>query len=154
MFLTTVENASGYDAQFEQHHKVHLIDETYCSCVCLLVFLVDLCGRAVHDFDGTLHADTNDSHRPSLHCESDSLVVKNAGQLDRKHVVILGAWCACSLPSCKQHGWVRTSVDIGQGWAIRPQRNTAFTLDAHTPYTGRPSPVLKLNRIVFTLQLL
>ena len=59
-------NASGCDAQFEQHQKVHLIDETCCSGVWFLVFHVDLCGRAVHDFDGTLHADTNDSHRHSV----------------------------------------------------------------------------------------
>ena len=26
-------NASGCDAQLEQHRTVHLIDETYCSCV-------------------------------------------------------------------------------------------------------------------------
>ena len=51
-------DASGCDAQFEQHRKVHLIDGTCSSCVCLLVIYVDLCGRAVHDFDGTLHADT------------------------------------------------------------------------------------------------
>ena len=56
-------NASECHAQFEQHRKVHLIDETYFSYVCLLVFHVDLCRRAVHDFDGTLHADTNDSLR-------------------------------------------------------------------------------------------
>ena len=49
-------NASGCDAQFEQHRKVHLTDETYGRCVCFLVIHVDLCGRAVHDFDGTLHA--------------------------------------------------------------------------------------------------
>ena len=52
--------------QFEQHRKVHLIDETYCSCVRFLVFHVDLCGHAVHDFDGTLHADTNGSPRQSV----------------------------------------------------------------------------------------
>ena len=61
-----MNNASGCYAQFEQHRKVHLIDETYCSCVCFLVFHVDLCRRAVHDFDGTLHADTNDSLRHSV----------------------------------------------------------------------------------------
>ena len=32
----------------------------------------------------------------SMHCKSDSLVVRNASQLDRKHVVILRARCACS----------------------------------------------------------
>ena len=89
--------------------KVHLTDETYCSCVCLLVFLVDLCGRAVHDFDGTLLADTNDSHRPSLHCESDSLVVKNAGQLDRKQPVILG--CSVRLfPAILQATWLGSDL--------------------------------------------
>ena len=35
-------DASGCDAQFEQQRKVHLVDETYCSCVCFLVFHVDL----------------------------------------------------------------------------------------------------------------
>ena len=59
-------NASRCDAQFEQHPKVNLLAETYCSCVCLLVFHVDLCGRGVYDFDGTLHADTLDSHRLSV----------------------------------------------------------------------------------------
>ena len=59
-------NASECDAQFEQHRKVHLIDEPFCSCVCFLAFHVDLCRRAVHDFDGTLHADTNDSPRHSV----------------------------------------------------------------------------------------
>ena len=61
-------NASGCDAQLEQHQKVHLIDETYCSGVWILVFHVDLCGREVHDFDGTLDADTNYSHRTLGHC--------------------------------------------------------------------------------------
>ena len=61
-----MKNSSECDAQFEQHRKVHLIDETYCSCVCFLVFHVDLCGHAVHDFDGTLHADTSDSPRHSV----------------------------------------------------------------------------------------
>ena len=61
-----MNNASECDAQFEQHRKVHLIDETYCSCVCFLVFHVDTCGHAVHDFDGALHADTNDSPRHSV----------------------------------------------------------------------------------------
>ena len=73
-------NASGCDAQFEQHRKVRLIDEKYCSCMSILVFHVDLCGRAVRDFDGSLHADTNDSHRRSF-----IPVVRNPGQLDRKH---------------------------------------------------------------------
>ena len=59
-------DAFGCDAQFEQHRKVHLIDETYCSCESLLVFCVGLCGRTVRDFDGTLHADTHDSHRHSV----------------------------------------------------------------------------------------
>ena len=63
-----MNNASGCDAHFEQHRKTHLIDETYCSCVCFWVFHVDLCGRAVHDFDGTLHADTNDFTSTLGHC--------------------------------------------------------------------------------------
>ena len=54
-------NVTECDAQFEQHRKVHLMDETCCSYVCLSVFHVDLCGRAVHDFDGTLHAELRHS---------------------------------------------------------------------------------------------
>ena len=72
-------NASECDAQFEQHRKVRLIDETYCSCVCLLVFHVDLCGRAVHDLM------VRCTQTQMIHIDVRSLVVRNPGQLDRKH---------------------------------------------------------------------
>ena len=65
------------------------------------------------------HTQMTDIDILSLHCKSDSLVVRNATQLDRKHVVILRAG-RVFLPSCKQRGWVRTSVDDGQEWAIGP----------------------------------
>ena len=53
-------HASANDAQLEQHRKVHPVDEPYCSCVCLVVYHVDFCGRAAHDFHGSLCANTND----------------------------------------------------------------------------------------------
>ena len=57
LFPQWMINASLCEVQFEQHRKGHLNDDIYCDCVCFLVFHVDLCGHAVHDFDGTLHAD-------------------------------------------------------------------------------------------------
>ena len=85
-----MNNASEFDAQFEQHRKVHLIDKTCCSCVCLSVFHVDPCGHTVHDFDGSLHANTNDSPRHS--------VVRKNKRWDSS--------CSVRLfpPCCLQHG--------------------------------------------------
>ena len=105
-------NASGCDAQFEQHQKLHLMDGTCCRCVSFMCISADAqfttlmvpCTQTQ-----MIHIDTR-----SLHCESDSLVMRMAAPLDRKHVVILGARCACSLPSC-EYGWARTSVDDEQG---------------------------------------
>ena len=126
----------GCDAQFEQHRKVHLIDETYCIFECFLVFHLDLCGREVHDFDGTLHADTNiHLDTRSTHSENDSLVVRNAGQLDQKHVMILrarvlGAFVACHLAS-KMIGFGPLSITGGCGQSDHSGK-TAFTLHTHT----------------------
>ena len=76
----------------------------------------------------------------SLHCKSDSLVVRNATQLDRKHVVILRARCACSCHFASNMVGFGPLLMTGRSGQSDHSGKTASTIDTQAPCTGHLNP--------------